>query len=231
MQGRGVAVTQQPVLDGLPVTALFTWPCASRSVERSGHGARTALRRRVRELELRRDRPRPRPSAHTGRSPRSAPGAGPGRGGSRRCRPRSGRPRRPLTDQRRPAAIAATPLHHVTISSSRSRSSGASTSTWIARHDPEVLGHAPARLLHVVDRRVLEEAGDRVEPHPARDVHVREPDAAARGERARAPAGRGIAVSSIAASLTAVRPRRGTAARAAGRTAAHGRTPRRRCNA
>jgi hypothetical protein len=39
--------------------------------------------------------------------------------------------------------------------------------------------HAPVRLLHIVDRHVLEKAGDRVEPWTTARVHLRKADAAA----------------------------------------------------
>src|SRR6185436_15181065 len=49
--------------------------------------------------------------------------------------------------------------------------------------EPEVLGRAPPRLRHVLDRDVLEEPGDRVEAQAAALVHVREPDPPARRKR------------------------------------------------
>ena len=48
--------------------------------------------------------------------------------------------------------------------------------------EPEVRREAPPRLLDVVDRDVLEEAGDRVEPDAAVRVDVGEPHATLRGE-------------------------------------------------
>ena len=52
-----------------------------------------------------------------------------------------------------------------------------------AADEPEMLGDPPACLLDVVDRGVLEEAGDRVEPDAAIRVHVGKADAPLRGER------------------------------------------------
>ena len=52
--------------------------------------------------------------------------------------------------------------------------------------EPEVLRRAPARLVHVLDRRVLEQPGERVQPQAAVGVHVREPDGSLRRERANA---------------------------------------------
>ena len=49
--------------------------------------------------------------------------------------------------------------------------------------EPEVLRHAPTGLLDVLDRDVLEEPSQRVEPHAAVAVDVREPHAARRRER------------------------------------------------
>ena len=46
-----------------------------------------------------------------------------------------------------------------------------------------MLRHPPAGLLDVLDRDVLEEPSQRVEPHAAVAIEVREPDAAGRGER------------------------------------------------
>jgi hypothetical protein len=39
-------------------------------------------------------------------------------------------------------------------------------------HEPEVLGRSPAGLVDVVDRDLLQEPGDGVEPEPAPRVHV-----------------------------------------------------------
>ena len=52
-----------------------------------------------------------------------------------------------------------------------------------ASHEPEVLRHPPPRLLHVVDRDVLEEPGDGVQADAPARVQVREPDAPLRGKR------------------------------------------------
>ncbi len=46
-----------------------------------------------------------------------------------------------------------------------------------------MLRHAPTGLLDVLDRDVLEEPSQRVEPHAAVAVDVRKPHAARRGER------------------------------------------------
>ena len=51
-----------------------------------------------------------------------------------------------------------------------------------AAQDPEMVGRPPAGLVDVVDRRVLEVPGKRVEPHPSGRVHVAEADAALRPE-------------------------------------------------
>ena len=50
-------------------------------------------------------------------------------------------------------------------------------------HEPEVLRQSPPRLLHVVDRDVLEDAGDGVESDASARVDVREPHAAPGRER------------------------------------------------
>ena len=47
------------------------------------------------------------------------------------------------------------------------------------RTNHRCVGHAPAGLLDIVDRDVLEEPGDRVEPQAPARVHVGEADAAA----------------------------------------------------
>ena len=77
------------------------------------------------------------------------------------------------SDQRRPAAIAAVPLHQVTTSTSRSPRNGASTSIRTRRMN-QVLRRAPARLADVLDGRVLEQPRDGVEPQPAARVEVGE---------------------------------------------------------
>jgi hypothetical protein len=50
--------------------------------------------------------------------------------------------------------------------------------------EPEVLRRAPARLLDVVDRDVLREPCQRVQPHASAGVQVCEPDATSSGEGA-----------------------------------------------
>jgi hypothetical protein len=52
-----------------------------------------------------------------------------------------------------------------------------------ASDEPQMTRRAPARLLDVVDRDVLEKPGHGVEPQPPVLVHVGQPDASLHGER------------------------------------------------
>ena len=122
------------VLDRLPMDRRCSRGHAGRRRSRGGARASTsAARGRIRQLELRCRASGLESTRRRRRSPRSAPAAGRHRGGSRRCRPRHARRGRRQTDHRRPAAIAARLLHHVTSSSSRSSRNGTSTSIRIRR--------------------------------------------------------------------------------------------------
>ena len=183
----------RPVLDRLPVHRVVDVAVRVEigRAQRPRHA--DGVRRRIGQLELRRTE---RPAAAAPYGPKSPIRAGRWSGPrwiqtlSISSRP----PASPCTDQRRPAAIAATPLHQVAISTARSWSSGATTSTRILRITQRCVRDPPPRLLDVVDRGVLEEARDGVEPHPAGRVHVREADAPAAHERPRlgGPRQRGV---------------------------------------
>ena len=66
-------------------------------------------------------------------------------------------PASPVSDQRRPAAIAATPLHQVVSSTSRVADERLEDVDADAAHEPEVVGQPPPGLGDVVDGDVLEE--------------------------------------------------------------------------
>ena len=84
-----------------------------RPLARSGHGAASRLGRRIGELELRRHAPAASRLRRRSRSPRSAPAAASGPRWIQTLSTSACPPPSPVSDQRRPAAIAARPLHQV----------------------------------------------------------------------------------------------------------------------